>query len=304
MRVLHMNVRQGQGGAAKVAMDLATGMIGRGWNARFLYGYGPKGRPELDAPEWCIPIATPARSATNLAVHRLVGRDVVPPSASALRTWAEEVRSANIVHLHAMHSYWLPLRTLRQVLTSTATPIVWTMHDHWNVTGRCAQPGGCVRWQSGCGQCPQKQAYPGGRVDLTASTWREHRDLLGAIPNLTLVACAQWLADELESSCPGFDIRHIPNGTGFLPSTAASPVRYDDSPMRVLVVGTDLSHPTKQDPALIHQLAREPGVRLTTAGRHSPFHSPHVLSRISVMSARQRCRVLTLKRTYYCLRLF
>ena len=39
-------------------------------------------------------------------------------------------------------------------------------------TGHCAVPPGCSRWEHGCGSCPDLEAPPAVRHDLTAFNWR------------------------------------------------------------------------------------------------------------------------------------
>ena len=65
----------------------------------------------------------------------------------------------DIVHLHNIHGYYLNLRIVRS-LVKLGIPVVWTLHDGWPLTGRCAYLSGCDRWKNGCGHCPDLSYYP------------------------------------------------------------------------------------------------------------------------------------------------
>lgn len=269
-RVVHANVRQGVGGAAKVAMALAHGMEGRGWDTSLYYGYGPRGLPEPTAPTWCVPVTSRYRAASNLAAHKLLGRDLFAPPKKSLDGFIDALHGADVIHLHALHSHWLPLRTLKLLFRDLRAPVVWTMHDHWALTGRCAQPGPCSRWATGCGACPQRMAYPGGRIDWTRGTWPLHRELLHAIPNLTVVSCAAWFAAQLSDALPALRVRHIKNGTDFT-SLSGNREHIVGRDVRVLAAGADLSSSAKQDLSLLSEVAGMHGIQLVTAGARSPF---------------------------------
>jgi putative colanic acid biosynthesis glycosyltransferase len=45
------------------------------------------------------------------------------------------------------------------------TRFVWTLHDHWSVTGRCAFTDGCEGWKTNCQKCPTLTNYPPVKVD-------------------------------------------------------------------------------------------------------------------------------------------
>ncbi|VEB57463.1 glycosyltransferase [Salmonella enterica subsp. enterica] len=69
-----------------------------------------------------------------------------------------------------LHSYWLNLADIvtfceKVKAQKPDVTLVWTLHDHWSVTGRCAFTDGCEGWKSGCQKCPTLSNYPPVRVD-------------------------------------------------------------------------------------------------------------------------------------------
>lgn len=58
---------------------------------------------------------------------------------------------ADVVHLHWVSDNFVPIQEIAKI----HAPIVWTLHDMWAFTGGCHYAGNCVRYQTGCGNCPQ-----------------------------------------------------------------------------------------------------------------------------------------------------
>lgn len=54
-----------------------------------------------------------------------------------------------LVHLHWIGGV-LPLRSFPRI----DAPLIWTLHDNWAYTGGCHINGDCLRYLTGCGQCP------------------------------------------------------------------------------------------------------------------------------------------------------
>ena len=91
-------------------------------------------------------------------------------------------------------------------------PTVWTFHDCSGFTGGCIYPGDCLRYQSGCGQCPQTGSWPmEGRIDGTRILSRIKKRSL-AQPQIRIVSPSQWMADlAMDSGLLSSPPRVIPN---------------------------------------------------------------------------------------------
>ncbi|WP_157887563.1 glycosyltransferase [Frondihabitans sp. PAMC 28766] len=195
-----MNVRLSEGGAAGVARTLADELRSRGIESPFAYGYSKGGAPSPLEVEYDALRITPAPiAALNRAAYSLIGRETKLTSHSKWNAFRERLASADVIHLHAVHSHIVDASILVDALVDAGKPVVWTLHDQWTMTGRCAQPGDCAGWKTGCLACPNLAAYPPAKVDNAARRWRERRDLIDrlskAVP-FRMVACADWLARE------------------------------------------------------------------------------------------------------------
>ena len=122
----------------------------------------------------------------------------------------------DIIHLHNLHGHYLNLEVLFEYLRIANKMVVWTFHDCWPFTGHCAHfhSVSCNRWQSGCGNCPQKLAYPRSLFfDRSAVQWRAKRHLFLSLPKLHIVTVSRWLQTLVENSFfQGCSVQTIYNG--------------------------------------------------------------------------------------------
>ena len=131
-----------------------------------------------------------------------------------------EATDPHIIHLHNIHGYYLHYPMLMEHLASRDTPVVWTVHDCWPITGHCAAPETCTRWREGCRECPRLGDYPASwGADRSARNQKLKREAFALPRKMHMVAVSQWLADRLRESgirC-GQDISFIHNGLQIQP---------------------------------------------------------------------------------------
>jgi putative colanic acid biosynthesis glycosyltransferase len=293
MRVAHINVRLSEGGAANVAVNLHQRLRERGIGSRMLYGYGPGARdsPQAKGDTQVVRISRRSSVMANFLSHELLGVDLFPPTGRSRERLVEELRAADVVHLHVVHSYFLPFSWLFSALTTAGRPVVWTTHDRWLMTGRCAIPGACERWRTGCGSCPAHGSYPRGLLDLSARTHKAKRRRLEPMTDLlTLVCPSDVLAREHEAAFPSLPIHVISNGLDPEFEAAAAEVRaMRDRAVRagrprVLIVAHDLRNPVKTNWEWVRQLLASGEVIVETVGRNSPISGANVVNHGHVSS--------------------
>lgn len=92
-------------------------------------------------------------------------------------------------------------------------PMVWVMHDMWNLTGICHYSMDCMRFRDQCGCCRLVAPRLRRPRDLSHRVWRRKFRTYQATPGITFVAVSRWLHDlARESSLLGNrDCRVIPN---------------------------------------------------------------------------------------------
>ena len=211
--VVHLNVTDGGGGAARAAYRLHRGLLQVGIRSTMLVNYKAGDDPTVVK-----------RQFRFLDYHRTrlhPYADKVPlrlyPQRKS-RAWSTNLiprgtarctnrMAPNVVNLHWIGDGFVSLSEL----TAFDAPLVWTLHDMWPFTGGCHYDENCGRYRQACGACPQLGS--GRDRDLSRRIWnRKHRSWRDV--RLSVVAPSQWLADcARESSLFGhLRVETIPNG--------------------------------------------------------------------------------------------
>jgi glycosyltransferase involved in cell wall biosynthesis len=102
-------------------------------------------------------------------------------------------------NLHAAH--W-PFRLL-PALTEIGCRVVCFLHDAYLFTGRCAYPGTCDLYLSGCDEtCPTADHYPALRPNLIAGAWKLRREIFGGAHGIEVIANSRWNAGMFRTALP------------------------------------------------------------------------------------------------------
>lgn len=139
-------------------------------------------------------------------------------SKSATKQFIQWVRdyAPDVIHLHNIHGYYINVELLFDFLKEYGKPVVWTLHDCWAITGRCAyfSMAGCEKWRTGCHHCQQKNVYPENVLfDNSKRNWERKKKLFSGVKNMTLVTPSKWLAEIMGQSFMGeYPVKVIPNG--------------------------------------------------------------------------------------------
>lgn len=276
MNILQVNVRLSEGGAARVAQTLCDELEKLGHTTYFLYGYGERGKKsQFHNKKKHLKYNSRLSAFLNLVFFRLLGKETEIFCRISELKLKKLLKKIDVVHLHAIHSYFVKYSNLITIITEMGIPIVWTMHDQWIMTGRCAQPGNCTLWNSGCKVCPDKQAYPPTKLDRAGNNFTLKRNFLNAHFFNTkhqIVSCASWLEKELNAA--GIDeVATITNSvdTEFFDSMQPIPLNpiFDN-----LFVCRDLRDKRKIDWDLLRRVTSIPTQSLTVVGDHSPVEIP------------------------------
>jgi glycosyltransferase involved in cell wall biosynthesis len=121
----------------------------------------------------------------------------------------------DIVNVHNIHGVFSSLWTPELVKhCSDRFPTIWTLHDMWSFTGRCAYNRDCREFETGCdATCPTADEYPQLDPDEIEDAWNLRSNLARSGPNLRAVAPSRWLADEAVTGLwPEASVDVIPYG--------------------------------------------------------------------------------------------
>lgn len=288
MIILHINVCLDKGGAAKVALDLHNSLLSQDINSRFAYGWGEKGGVSSSSLSVRNNFRVGSRQQviTNFVFHTILGVDLFSPFGAAKKKLLDAIKEADVIHLHVVHSYFMNFSWLVRAILHAKKPIVWTTHDYWLLTGRCASIEGCDQWRDGCGNCPNLKSYPPAYFDNTRVQFKKKRALLTEISSVSvLVAPSKFLAAELREALPNLNVSHVPNWLDKKFEIACCNIQLSNdliklplNKIKVLIVANNLSDTSKVNVSFIQQLLEINCVELHCIGSNSPFNQDNVIN--------------------------
>lgn len=107
-----------------------------------------------------------------------------------------------VIHLHNLHNWTVDVGALFSYIKKQNIKVVWTLHDCWSMTGRCAYftVVACERWKTGCHHCPSMESYPSGYVDQSRTLWKLKKKWFNGVENMLIITPSQWLAGIVKQS--------------------------------------------------------------------------------------------------------
>ena len=177
------------GGAERSVVSLHRGLRAAGHASTLLVGEKRTDEPGVEVIPYVRGMPGTRRAAR--ALERKYGwLDIYNPSFRALR---HRLRGHfDVVHFNTLwgSAGYADIAALPALTRDV--PGVLTLRDYWMLTGHCAVYFDCMRWKSGCGQCPDPSIYPGQNADATAFNWRRKRRILSRCALHVSAPCA-WL---------------------------------------------------------------------------------------------------------------
>ena len=201
----------------RIMQEIGELAMQNGWESYVAYS---KGR---DGIRTCASHTIPVGNKWDTWMHgletRLFDRHGLA-SVSATYDFIKHLKeiSPDIVHIHNIHGYFLNYPVLFEYLSKSGIPVVWTVHDCWLYTGHCYYYSyiQCNKWESGCGDCPQKRKFPASWwLDRSARNYQDKQEAFTSMPygKLTIVPVSDWIRGEMSRSfLKGYPFRVIHNG--------------------------------------------------------------------------------------------
>lgn len=196
-KIVAINTANFGGGAEKVAYNLCRELHLRGYQSRMLAK-----TIDLSIDQYAkeIVVRVPG-SDTLYSAGNYLDDKCSTHSLFYLPTWQipfmELIRSADLIHMHNMHGYYFNVTTIPFLMWQK--PVVWTLHDMWSFTGKCAWSFECDRFTRSCGECPQLSGYPAQRKDTSAFQLKLKR-FLYADRKYVIVTPSAWLQSNVQRS--------------------------------------------------------------------------------------------------------
>ena len=192
--LLQVNVTANWGSAGKIAEQIGLCAMAHGWESYIAYG-----RTMNPSKSKLIKIGSRWDVYEHYAENKFLDNEGLASrrSTRAFLKLVDEIKP-NVVHLHNIHDHYLNYRLLFKYLAEKKIPVVWTQHDQWATTGHCMYNlCGCERWKTECYDCPLSKWYS---LDCSRRNHRLKKNLLAAIPSLTIVPVSEWLGNNIQQS--------------------------------------------------------------------------------------------------------
>ena len=119
----------------------------------------------------------------------------------------------DLLHIHNLHGYYLNVPMLIDYINKNHIKVIWTLHDFWVMTGRCAHPSSCDKYLTGCHNCKRGDIYPYAIFHNEAKMFIKKKEMINSIEDLTFVSPSEYVKREiLTSHLKDKEIKVINNG--------------------------------------------------------------------------------------------
>lgn len=260
LKILIINHSDTAGGASVVSRRLMDALCAEGADARMLVVH--KNTDSLRVAE----AASPRRARlpflaehADIYLHNGRSRDTLFRISTGRfglplhdHPW---VREADVILLNWVNQGMLSLREIGRI--ASRKPVIWTMHDQWNMTGVCHYTAGCDHWLTGCHDCPLV-----GRGNMAARVYAAKKKLYER-SRIRFVAVSHRLAELCRQSplMADAEINVIPNAFpvdrfGITPALTRHQLGLPDAGRIVVMGAARLDDPVKNLPLAIEALNR------------------------------------------------
>lgn len=200
MKILQINSVCDRGSTGHIARDIADVLLENGHECYIAYGYGTA------TYLYSIKIGGKWENHFHNAFYtRLLGLHGYGTKRGTKKiiSWMEK-NKPDVIHLHNIHANYLNFPMLFEYIIKHNIPVLFTLHDCFNFTGKCAHYTAtrCNKWQIECNHCPlfKNTAAPSMFFDNSRRLFNQKKAYYAQIHRMTVVAVSQWLMHEAEKS--------------------------------------------------------------------------------------------------------
>ena len=118
----------------------------------------------------------------------------------------DEFKEADVVHYHLIHNTKLSLSQMIELCADK--PTVWTLHDPWNFTGRCAYPQECDKWKTGCNDCEYLSNLFPFTIDNCNSLWKLKKKVYEKL-DIDIIVSTPFMKEMLDISPLTKHFKHV-----------------------------------------------------------------------------------------------
>jgi glycosyltransferase involved in cell wall biosynthesis len=289
MKIVMLSDQESKGGAAIAASRLAEALSKANHEiVRIVY------RKDENPHPWSTEVASISASKMERGASKVFSHlNLKTPETHKWELSLQEIlhrHMPDVINVHNLHSAGWPPELVE--ICAKQAPTVWTLHDMWSFTGRCAYSYDCEKFISGCDStCPTPDEYPALKPELISSAWKRRKKILSKNPSIVAVSPSKWLsgvANRGQWSNHRVDV--IPNG---IPLDIYHPIDRQQARKELgiettgpvlLVAAADLNDKRKGMGMFVQSLnrVRTRPLTLISFGAGSPFESVKNVQYISM----------------------
>lgn len=204
MKIVHINLFDQQGGAARIANQLAVYMRSKGHTVHQFAFVVTK------ADEFTISIPRPSEQNIKLFQQLAQNRGMLDFFMPYLLSVVAHpvFKQADVVHLHCINGEYFSYLLLPFLAKKR---LIWTLHDTLAFTAHCLYPHTCSNWQAKyCADCPQDGGRP---APLNRPLMQQLKEKIINQTKVQLIAPSRWIQDMVKQSVfRQKDVKLIYNG--------------------------------------------------------------------------------------------
>jgi len=197
VKILQITSHYDEGGAARIAATIHKQLCAEGIESKVAYGRGT-----LVRDKYVIKFGKEYEIYISALLSRFLGiNGWWNGSATGRLLRLIDEFQPDILHLHALHGYYVNFPKLWKYIYENHIPVVWTFHDCHAFPGNCGYFFECQRWKQGCGKCPELHNYPASQwFDFTKWMWKKKEEMFTSGDKLVVVTPSDWLTNIVKQS--------------------------------------------------------------------------------------------------------
>ena len=136
--------------------------------------------------------------------HRMTSRAYQSLMGMEVYRGKQMPQKGDIIHLHSLTG-WMGIRGLNALIPA-GSPVFWTSHDLWPLSGGCIVYSGCDGYRNDCGSCPAIN----NPLKFWAKAELRMKEKFVKERKVQLVANSRWMASHIEASRIYKDVDDVP----------------------------------------------------------------------------------------------
>ena len=208
MKIVHINLFDQEGGAARIANDIGRAAQEAGHD---VYTFAHRAQVTDNPRVISLPFDSAAYFKNLLMKQQNNGLFDLYSTALVKVLNHSIFHEADIIHLHCINAGYFSYFLLPFL---AAKKLVWTFHDPLVFTAQCLYPHHCDQWQNDfCAECPKDRQQPTTVLAPRRENVQKLKHDIFQLAPVTVVAPSQWMYDNVRASfLRDVDTRLIYNG--------------------------------------------------------------------------------------------